>query len=440
MTEFDAATTESILALLSDEDFMAFIQEHQHEYSYRESFLRTHMPCGLDPAFVWEFLSFMRRMAGKPLVRETNADGIVPLSNHSFWTATPDMIAGLNDIVTRTNPSAKLSRSLDRLGNRSAVQQLVLEELEAAAFRDGIDIERDRIREIVCEEYQPACAEERLFANFVAISRRIGEKAEEPPSIETFANLHESLQEGAEGLEPVPFHAPAPRMSTPKSSPEDTLASVAKGCKRPCQWGPHPLFGILLNADIIWVRSPFVRFNGLMELLIRWRSFHAIGVPALRFVPLSSMRLTWERRLIEPPEAPMRYGEALVASAFGIDSTPYIQQIIQLLGSGLDRLERIVQRVEASDERCKRMIEEDGRLGLRQKNLLHDMIDDPTLIIDVSSYERRFDIATSTARTDLTRLVSLNLLFTEFRNNKQFFWLRPDIIRTHAETEGRVSL
>ena len=133
----------------------------------------------------------------------------------------------------------------------------------------------------------------------------------------------------------------------------------------------------------------------------------------------------------------MRFGEAIVESGFGVDSTPYIQQIIRFLNAGLDRVERIVSRIDEADDRCRRLIDQDGRLTLRQKQLLDDLVDDPTRAVDVASYEKRFDVATSTARGDLVRLVSLNLLSTEFQGKKQLFRLRPDAPRIISEAAER---
>ena len=90
-------------------------------------------------------------------------------------------------------------------------------------------------------------------------------------------------------------------------------------------------------------------------------------------------------------------------------------------------------RTEEIGERCKHLIFEDRRLTLRQKaTACRSRSTTPCSYVDVGMYEKRFDIAASTARADLTRLVSLNFLLTEFSAKKQVFWLRPDISRVLA--------
>lgn len=437
MAHFDTAELERFLELLDDEGFMAFVQEHQHIYCYRNDFVQGRMPNDLDPEFMWEFVSFVRRMAGKPLVRESGPNGHVPPNRQSFWVTTPAVIAGLNDVVRRCSSSSQLSLSLFRLRARPAIQQLVIEELDAAAFRDGVRIERETLRELLCEGRQPETAEERLIANAISLAQDAEAHFSEPASAELFRHLNDHLQDGIGTIELRPYSPPTPHMSIALPEKAGILEFIAHSCESPCSWGPHPLFDVLLNADSIWATAPFERFTGLTEMPIRWRSYHAVGVPALCFVPLSRMRLDWERRLIEPPEAPMRFGEAIVESRFGVDSTPYIQQIIQFLNAGLERVERIVSHIDEVDERCKQLIAQDGRLTLRQKQLLADLVDDPARMVDVASYKKRFDIATSTARSDLVRLVALNLLSTEFQNKKQRFWLRTDAPRVLSEAAKR---
>lgn len=429
MSTLSPAVQESFLELLHNIEIIRFAQEEMYTYRYRDEFCAMPMPDDIDPEFMWEFVSFLRCMTGKPSVRAMVEGGAASLSEHSTWTTTPDMFATLNDIVSRANRCSQLWLLLEQLQKRPSAQQLIVEELEAAAFRDGIILERETLRELVCENRPPCSNEEQVLSNTLSLVRDLDTLATEPPSVELFHHLYSRLEQGVESLSLVPYRQPCALPVAHTQTKREALEGVVKGSLVSCSWGPHPLIDTILNADVLWMMHPFEQFNGILEVLIRWRSYYAVGVPALCFVPLSKMRLDWERRLIGSPEAPMRFGEALVVSSFGMDSTPYIQQIINFLDRGLDRLTRIVNRIDEADAHCKKIIAQDCRLTLRQKQLLEAMIDNPDLIIDVSTYESRFDVVASTARNDLTRLVSLNLLFSEFKNKKQLFWARPDMAR-----------
>ena len=192
-------------------------------------------------------------------------------------------------------------------------------------------------------------------------------------------------------------------------------------------WGTSPVLSVIINADMVWEHAPFAVCNGLMEVLLRTAAWGMFGLSALRFVPLSHMRLDWERDLTDARQTPFRRGEALVLSDFGVDSTPYLIQMVEFLKLGVDRLEGLVEKIEQSDCSAKGAIEVDGRFNHRQRDILKAMVDDPELETDVHDYQTRYDVVTTTARADLNRLVSLRLLLDEFRGRRQVFWARPDM-------------
>ena len=45
--------------------------------------------------------------------------------------------------------------------------------------------------------------------------------------------------------------------------------------------------------------------------------------------------------------------------------------------------------------------------------------------MDVETYRRRFDVALTTARDDLNRLVTLQWCTTAYEGKRQVFWLSP---------------
>ena len=66
-------------------------------------------------------------------------------------------------------------------------------------------------------------------------------------------------------------------------------------------------------------------------------------------------------------------------------------------------------------------------LNHRQADLLGYMIEHRDAVIDVREYEQRYHAAPSTASTDLSKLVALNMLQGRYVGKKQIFWLREDI-------------
>lgn len=75
------------------------------------------------------------------------------------------------------------------------------------------------------------------------------------------------------------------------------------------------------------------------------------------------------------------------------------------------------------DRKRKDDINSDARLSHRQKELLVNMITNPTARTDIGAYAHRFECAASTARDDLNRLVDLRYCSAAYQGKKQVFWL-----------------
>lgn len=422
--------------MLHDTDVVRFVQEASCSYEPREKFFeRGDIPAGLDPACAWELVSFVRCVNGRPTVRaRMSADG--ELHTRAFWTETPAVHATMADVVARSDAASPLWTALRGRMRRSEVAQLLVEELTAACYRDGVDVGYEAVRGLVMERRPPEDASEKLAARAACLFYGLVSAADEAPRIDadfmrtTYARL--TTEVGTVCTTPyAPVHPPK-RENAARTGPE-LLGGIVESYSDELLWGTSPVYNVLLNADIIWDARPFDRFNGLMELLVRAAAFRRYGIPVLCLVPLSKMRLDWERDLLDPSVVPFRWGSAVVESSYGTDSTPYLECMVGFLQEGVGRIERLVERIVRREAACKVRVERDGRLNHRQCDLLSAMVDDPELEIDVHGYQERYGVVTSTARTDLNRLVALRLLLDEFRGRRQVFWVRPDMVDNLVE-------
>ncbi len=420
---------EPLMRLLHDRDVVAFVQGAATRYCPRGEFEKLPLPQGLDPECAWELVSFVRRVNGVPSVRDVDAAGGLPLDRHAFWTVTPQTSALLYDILAEAGPLSALWGLLERYRGRRDVRLLVAEELAAAALRDGLGrIDYEVARALVLGERDAEGDEERIVSHAAALVDELVAYPLESIDAETIAGFQQRLFQGVgegEGYRPYsPPHPPAVSVMK-RRSPADVLEDIVANYRNRTQWGPSPLLSVIINADMVWEHRPFPCCNGLMEVLLRVAALGMYGVPALCYVPLSRMRLDWERDLTDASRTPFRQGEALVTSGFGVDSTPYLNQMVVFLKEGLERLEGVVDRLRCFDGACKAKIAADGRLNHRQRDLLQDMVDDPALEVDVHGYQERYGVVTSTARADLNRLVALRLILDGFRGRRQVFWARP---------------
>ena len=412
--------------LLRDEDFMVFMQEQPGIYASKESFFAQDVPGGIAAETAWDLVSFMRRMSASPSVRE-----YVPLAGKdvfdlSHWCTPPRTLEILGALYAETGAASQLWHNVEPLLARGRLQKPIVEDLHASAVRDGLALDCETVRAIVRGERMPASDEERIVANTASLLRDVDGFAW-PLTGEVLQALYGRIVEGVDtfsgrrsALPPTPY---AELFVRDTERPFDMVAErlVVDG-----RWGSQPLLGLIMNSAIIWGRWPFPHCNEFMEMVVRWVYVRHVGVPALRAVPATKLRLDWEMGLMAPDVAPFRYGEAVAVSDFGVDNTPYLIVMANLLQEGVARLRAEVDRIYAEDAREKAAIEADGRLNHRQQQLLCAMVDDPRRVTDVAAYAERFDTAVSTAREDLNKLVGLGLCLTEFHGKKQVFWRRRE--------------
>lgn len=420
----------ALAELLANGEVLAFVQEAAVDYRPRAEFDTMEIPAGIDHETAWGLVSFVRRMSGVPAVRTQLPFEGSSLCDRAFWTATPRVNACLNDIVARTHAHSTLTLALARYGERREVLQLVVEELAAAAHRDGLTrVDYEAVRSLVLEGRRPENDDERLVYRSWTIFRELSRDALGEITRPVIEDLFGRLVGGVDCSGYVPYDPPHPPDSSivTHPDPQEALDGIVANYRDYTSWGTSPVLSVIINADMVWEHAPFAACNGLMEVLLRTAAWGMYGLPALCFVPLSHMRLDWERDLTDVRQTPFRCGEALVLSDFGVDSTPYLIQTVEFLKSGVDRLEGLAGKIEQGDCSAKAAIDADGRLNHRQRDILKAMVDEPKLEIDVHDYQMRYDVVTTTARADLNRLVSLRLLLDEFRGRRQVFWVRPDM-------------
>lgn len=415
------ARDRAIFDLIHDDGFMLFVQEATRTYEPKEAFLRRPMPFGMDPELMWEFVSFQRLMAGAPSVRE-----LMPIKDRQtelgFSTVTPDMLHTLNDIASRASSSSHLWKTLGESSESPEILRFLIEELAAASTRDGLGVDHESVHALVLEQRAPIGEGEVILANALTLMRDLPCFANEPLDAPLVAHFHARIIEGTDA-KPQAYRPPKTLVADryPHASEEEMLASIEETYAQAQRRTTHPLLSALFGSDLFWETPPFASCNGITEVLVRRLSLMKADMPALAYVPLSKLRLDWELGLVSTPTTAFKYGEALVLSTYGTDSTPYYQQIIRFIDQGLVSLENAADKLERENARKRRLVNEDGRLTLRQKQVLCALIDQPNNPVDVDSHSKQFDIAPSTARADLNRLVSLGYLSTEYRGKKQVF-------------------
>lgn len=412
--------------LIHDEHLMAFIQEKAWNYESKNDFLASAPPCGLDADTTWELVSFVRRMSGWPPVRsQMPRAGKALTPDLAFQTTPPPVEATINELAARCDEHSQLWEALEPLVRHRRIVGPLAEDLVAATEREGSPLSYETVRALVLGTREPQDGAERIVANSAALLREPC-ASNAMPTADALRDLHQAIVCGTDALGNTDRTAAA---VPPSSMPEAFIRrrigfeELAREIDRESQWGVHPLPGIIMNADILWNSRTVGPANAFLEVVLRRRALTRIGLPVLACVPLSALRLSWERGSAPELLEPFRYGEAFLVSEFGLDCTPYLIQMLAMMEHYVDKLEGEVRTITSADAARREAVSRDARLSHRQKDLLSTLIADPGARVDVGAYRERFDCAVSTARDDLNRLVDLRYCSTAYQGKKQVFWL-----------------
>lgn len=426
MTDGEASALAKLGELIHDEHLMAFVQEKAWNYESKDDFLASPPPCGLDAGTAWELVSFVRRMSGWPPVRsQMPRAGKALTPDLAFQTTPPSVEATINELAARCDERSRLWEALEPLVRHRRIVAPLAGDLAAAAERDGLMVSYETVRALALGTREPQGDDERIIANTAELLRELCE-SNAIPTADALRDLHRAIICGTDPSESAERMAGA----TPPSSMPEAFArrqvsfeELARELDQERQWGAHPLPGIIMNAGILWNSKTVGPANAFLEVVVRRRSLKRIGLPVLACVPLSSLRLSWERGSAPELLEPFRYGEAFLVSEFGLDSTPYLIQMLAMMEHYVDKLEGEVRSITSADAARREAANRDARLSHRQKELLGILIADPTARTDVGTYAQHFDCAVSTARDDLNRLVDLRYCSTAYQGKRQAFWL-----------------
>lgn len=400
----------ALVALLHDEQFQRFMQEAPYDY---DAPVDGCAPCGLDARLAQELVGFARRMRGMPFVGNVE-------TNSAFWVVSPAMQRDLFVLVSRTSAMSDLWRALETMLDRRELRRFVARDLEAAVVRDGIAVDQETVRAIACDDREPQTPEEGLVARALEIVR-LG--SVQLGGLGDLEGLWERLAAGFEGVGSHPrYRMPVREMlGTHRWNPPqltDLWACISNVDQREV----HPLLGVLFASDMVFDAEPFARFNALTEFVLRSALMDRWGVPAMRLVPLSALRLDWELG-IRPNLHGRPYGKAVTPGPYGVDSTLMLRESIGFLKDGLGQLEETVAALTSEDARRCAIVEADWRLNARHKELLCELVRHPEQAVDALTYERRFEVAMSTAHTDLAGLARLGFVRAQTVGRKQVYRL-----------------
>ena len=413
------------LDVLRNGDVRAFLSRELYHYVDRGTFDKLEMPAGCRRDEMWELLGAVRNIVGVHLLSDLSN----VLDYGELWyVCTPEMSealasAGLSGEVSH------IARVLASQPERVLGSSTFIEELRAVLRRDGVEVDRDAIADLVRGNRTPDNPVDTLLHNAIAMLKRLVRC----PSPASRANVAQAL-----GVSPVENASDAVRalrelfalldagvgpydcagrrkLAMPlfrsACSSDTVLASVADMYLNYADKGVDPLVAYVSNADALWEYAPFPRWNGMMELLVRVAFFASIDRIGVAFGPFCNLALRWERGELPAAEAPCRIEETALKYTLGVDVTQFYTQKVRLLAKSVRRLDAALTAEEQRSERLREAAAFDARLNHRQRDLLAELVENPEAEVDARTHASRHDVSLVTARNDLQKLVDFDYLY-----------------------------
>ena len=361
------------------------------------------------------------------------------------YVLTDEILRNLHVIDSKANGfiGAGSNTLSEDAKNRYMISSLIEEAISSSQF-EGASTTRTVASDMLRSGRRPRDKDERMiFNNYLAI-KQIQKHQSEPLTIERLLNLHKTLTENTldnadsagriqtpdeerihvgDGHRKV-FHRPPPAEQLPQR-----LRSLIKFANESIENGDqfiHPVLRAIVMHFIIGYDHPFVDGNGRIARAIFYHSVLRSGYDILAFTSIS--------QIIK--EAPARYGYAFqYVETDENDLTYFMHHQLDVICRAIDQLEKNVEKRQNEILRIKTKL-----LGMplnyRQLALLSHALRHPNHTYTIRSHRTSHDCAYATARSDLMKLETSQLLKRKQLDQKTFGFVVPHNLELQIDSIG----
>ena len=399
----------------------------------RKDFNELEMPEGFDADEVWGVLTAIRRP------QAIHYYDVVYTHSHavdSWFTPTHRLMKTLRDLELSTCAGSRLDAALAERHGRRFIVRTLIEETVAALECDGLDVDYETARALIAAEQEPASPVERLVVNTHGLLSRIIDEGFARITPELVQSMYEELTAGIDTSKLgtyIPWGDEWPDDPIPHDEALRQICAMAAG--ELADRAEHP---IVLSQRLIckfWKTAPYPCCNYILGSLLSRLHMKQTGYPAFAYVPSSSITLAWKHGNFTC-EGVAAYHESGNVTEFERDWTVYWESCTRLLLTEVRKLEELIFRLKAQDDALLTHLANDHAFNHRQREVLRRAILVPGTTLRIDEHKKRYDLAYSTARQDLTTLVERGMLDMHYEGKAQVFASRREMKSILAKRYG----
>ncbi|MBB5019349.1 Fic family protein [Chitinivorax tropicus] len=385
---------------------------HWHDFRYR-------VPKGVIPEDAWTVVKLHRSAQQKklPLVADNGQpftyliiDAMQPTLHFLDSLRSPILQAGEGMGGTRAQNSQFL------------LQSLMMEEAIASAQLEGASTTRLVAKAMLAEDRAPRDESEQMIVNNFLLMKAAKANREEPLSIELIREFHRVTVMDTLDADVVPGEIRQTDQvyvgdgAGGVAHQPPVAASLIERLQKLCEFANHdhdgrdgrpfihPIIKAIILHFMIGYEHPFVDGNGRTARALFYWYLLKVGYWPFEFISISALL----------KEAPVAYGKAyLYCETDEFDLTYFIDYQLKIIRRAVDGFLEYRDRKEREYYDTMAWLHEQGlidKLNFRQGQLLSKVLRHPGRVFHAKEVKNIFGVSEGTARTDLEKLVELNVL------------------------------
>ncbi len=383
-------------------------------------FKKLPMPRGCAHNQIWNFIMTIQRCSGHAIKIKPWFTGME--KDECWYFLTKATKRDLYDLTDLASPDAHINRFLLAPGaNDSELLGDVFEEVSSLARRDGLHLSQSEIRDVWMGITAPRNDEEHTIANIAASFYALPRLVEHNHfSRMLISDIYDMVTRNVHNLEATPKrHFDTQMAMRARLDDEDyaneTLDELVRMAKSAHSMQETIMTAILIS-DCLWDLDYVPTLRCLTEFLIRRAFFLMQRMPALSYVPFSSMDELGTRPYKNTHEQEARYN-----TSEGLCSSWLFAGGIKAYLESARRIHRTVQDIETRQRNLAQRLDAIPNLNARQKAFANATMRNPRRGFSIQDYMRAYRVAYGTAYYDLKDLSQRGLLEMEKKGRSFVF-------------------